>query len=43
MQEGSLGSGPKVCYADGSTVWVNVGDEVLNWEFHRTPSFIILR
>ena len=29
--------GPKVCYADGSTVWVNVGDEVLNWEFHRTP------
>lgn len=35
--------GPKACYADGSTVWVNVGDEVLNWEFHRTPSFIILR
>ncbi len=29
--------GPKACYADGSTVWVNVGDEVLNWEFHRIP------
>lgn len=35
--------GPNACYADGSTVWINVGDGVLNWNLSRTPSVIFLR
>lgn len=35
--------GPKACYADGATVWINAGEAVLNWNLSRRPSVIYLR
>lgn len=35
--------GPNACYVQGSTVWINAGDGVLNWYFHQSPSLIFLR
>ena len=32
--------GPNACYAD---VWIRVGDDILNWYFHQSPSLIYLR
>lgn len=35
--------GDHSCYADYTTVWITAGNGVLNWNFHKSPSVLILR